>query len=412
MTTFLTAGADLLIFVLLPWLIWRLLGRSIPLAVLPILLGLGIAALGLLPAGSPIPSQAGHMLGFIGVLLLAFSAGMEIHRPADAADGETSITTRVSWGRLVGSACTALAVPFAVGSVVAYACYIRLPGWVPPRGDGWLAAMAIGLCLAVSALPVLVGIVRELPRADRSLGQIALRVAVIDDAALWIGIAILIFLANGQSQWLGWAAPEWAAIALLSVLVAGGVVARRLPPPPPWLIWLALPLYLAAGSWASSRLGLHALLGAYFAGAMLAPGWIKRLPVEQIGLFALFGLAPIFFGHSGLRIQNDALSWAALLASIGLVLIALVTKLAAVLLNPPVLRLSMRDKLALGSLLQCKGLMEIVAATILVDQGLLSERGYAALITLAVLSTTITGPLFRWLRGGSAVTSSRKSATG
>ena len=67
---------------------------------------------------------------------------------------------------------------------------------------------------------------------------------------------------------------------------------------------------------------------------------------------------------------------------------------------PPIARLPRREALSVGALLLCKGLMEIVAATILRDKGLLSEHAFAALVTLAVLSTVLTGPLFRsMLRG-------------
>ena len=63
--------------------------------------------------------------------------------------------------------------------------------------SAWLGAAAIGLCLAVSELPVLIGIVRELPRADRPLGLISLRIAALDDAILWSGLAaILAFQAD------------------------------------------------------------------------------------------------------------------------------------------------------------------------------------------------------------------------
>jgi Kef-type K+ transport system membrane component KefB len=59
--------------------------------------------------------------------------------------------------------------------------------------------------------------------------------------------------------------------------------------------------------------------------------------------------------------------------------------------------LNRRESLGIGALLQCKGLMEIVAATILRDKGLLSEHAFAALVTLAVLSTLLTGPFFRFM---------------
>ena len=189
------------------------------------------------------------------------------------------------------------------------------------------------------------------------------------------------------------------AVAVPLALVGlGAVIRHRQLMPPGWAIWLALPAYLLAGSWASSQLGLHALLGAYFAGAILPPTWIRQLPVERMGRFALLGLAPLFFGHSGLKIDGDVLGWASLQASLALLAVSVVAKLAAVLICPPMSTLSRRESLAIGALLQCKGLMEIVAAAILRDKGLLSEHAFAALVTLAVLSTLLTGPFFRFLR--------------
>ena len=83
-----------------------------------------------------------------------------------------------------------------------------------------LSAGAIGLCLAVSALPVLVGIVRELPMADRALGNLALRIAALDDAILWIGLALLLFLHDGTIGSGGW--KQLAAIGLFALMLALG----------------------------------------------------------------------------------------------------------------------------------------------------------------------------------------------
>jgi Kef-type K+ transport system membrane component KefB len=261
-----------------------------------------------------------------------------------------------------------------------------------------LGAVAIGLCIAVSALPVLIGIVRELGPLHRPLTQVAVRIAVVDDAVLWIGLALLLLVAAGDGARSEWSSLHLLALAVPVVLAALGAISdRRNFAPPRWAIWLALPVYLIAGAWASSQLGLHALLGAYFAGAILPPAWTRRLPVERMGRFALLGLAPLFFGHSGLKIDGDVLGWASLQAALALLAVSVVAKLAAVLICPPMSTLSRRETLAIGALLQCKGLMEIVAATILRDKGLLSEHAFAALVTLAVLSTLLTGPFFRFL---------------
>jgi Kef-type K+ transport system membrane component KefB len=389
--------ADAAVFILVPWIVWRVVGRTIPFAVLPIMVGLGIAAFGGAPAEFGIPSSLGVQLGWAGVLLLAFTAGLET-RMMTATTQEDALSAPpmepVPLHRLVGSALAALLLPLLAGTLVAYWLLIDLPGWPAPRAQGWLSAAAIGLCLAVSALPVLIGIVRELRAGQRVLGNLALKVAVLDDAALWCGLALLLLIADGRSALERWSGYDLFAVAVLAVLAVVGRGLRRKPVPPRWLACSIALAYLATGAWASSRLGLHALLGGYFAGAVMAPQWIRKLPVEGTGALALFGLAAVFFGHSGLRIDEDALTWGSLLVACGLFVLSAVTKLLAAWTCPVSASLSARESLAVGALLQCKGLMEIVAATILRDQGLISERAFAALVTLAVVSTLLTGPLF------------------
>lgn len=390
---------DVLIFIVLAWACWRAVARSIPIAVIPIIIGLVLAATGVLPAGWGVPSKLGDQLGFVGVLLLAFTAGLETRQSAHLpTTAEAAPLPRTQALRFMASAGMALLLPFALGTLAAHYYFTGLPGWDAPRGGAWMGSMAIGLCLAVSALPVLIGIVRELGPLHRPLTQLALRIAVIDDAVLWIGLALLLLAAEGGSLLAGASVLHLLALGVVILLAAAGTLAQRLrAAPPAWLVWVSLPVFLVTGAWASSQLGLHALLGAYFGGAMVPPAWGRRLPVERLGQFALIGLAPLFFGHSGLKIDGSVLGWASLQASFALLVLAVVAKLAAVLACPPASHLSRRDALAVGALLQCKGLMEIVAATILRDKGLLSEHAFAALVTLAVLSTLLTGPFFRAL---------------
>ena len=401
MHTIVATAADALIFILLAWMLWRLLGRSIPIAVVPIIIGLVLAATGWLPPALGVPSVAGDRIGWVGVLLLAFMAGLET-RQSKSISAPTDIprSPGLSATRFTASAAIALLLPFSVGAIAAYYYFAGLPNWAAPNGDRVQGAIAIGLCIAVSALPVLIGIVRELGPLHRHLTQVALRIAVVDDAVLWIGLALLLLVADGGSVLTGWSGMHLIAVCIPVLLAGAGIVVqRRGVVPPRWAIWSALPIYLVAGAWASSQLGLHALLGAYFAGAIMPPAWTRKLPVERMGRFALLGLAPLFFGHSGLKIDGDALGWASFQAALALLVVSVTAKLAAVLIWPPVSQLSRREALAIGALLQCKGLMEIVAATILRDKGLLSEHAFAALVTLAVLSTLLTGPFFRFILG-------------
>ncbi|MFW7269735.1 cation:proton antiporter [Gluconacetobacter sp. Hr-1-5] len=391
--------ADFGVFVVIPWLIWRLLRRTIPIVVLPIVVGILIAVTGWPIGRLGVPSAIGDMIGWIAVLILAFTAGLEMwqHPGEDpaAAMPETSLP------RLLGSAFVALAVPFGIGTLLVHAVLMPRPDWQTPDGQNWIGAMAIGLCIAVSALPVLIGIVRELAPAQRGIGQLALRLAVVDDMALWTGLAALQFAAKGASALHGWSHVQILAMLLMGAMMAvGGWAARRFPSPPLWLIWAVLPVWLAAGSWASMQLGLHELIGAYAAGALMPPRWVRRLPVERAGSLALIWLAPLFFGHSGMHIDGRALTFPSVLASLLLVGVSIASKLGAVWLYPPAPGLRSRQALAAGALLQCKGLMEIVAATILHQRGMVSNFAFASLMLLAVISTVLTGPMFRLFGGG------------
>lgn len=392
---------DALAFVALPYVVWRCCGRVVPLAVLPVLTGLALAVLGdRLGIGTPfVPTAAADMAGWAGVLALAFVAGLESRSTPLTGGGA---------GRVAAAALVALAVPCVLGTLAALALVTMVESWRPAAIGAGPAALAIGLCLAVSALPVLVGIVRELAPPDRPLGRTALRLAAIDDAVLWTGLGVLMLTVRLGGPAAGWAEAV-GAVVLLGLAVGG----RRLAgwrPASAVHAWGAAALWLAAGAWSTGTLGLHALLGAYLAGALLPAGAAGRLPAERLGLLALTLLAPLFFGHRGLAIDASVFGWGALAAAAGLMLLAAASKILAVWLVPPAAGMAWRDRLALGSLLQCKGLMEIVAATMLRDQGMLTETAYAALVTLAVLSTLLTVPLFRLARRGARFAVERPAA--
>ncbi len=117
---------------------------------------------------------------------------------------------------------------------------------------------------------------------------------------------------------------------------------------------------------------------------------------EWLGKIALFGLSPLFFAHRGLSIDGAVVTGSALGVTLILLLLAGASKLVAVHLLPPDSALPTAERTRLGLLLQCKGLMEIVAATILLQAGLITATVFAVLVTLALVSTTLTVPLFRF----------------
>jgi Kef-type K+ transport system membrane component KefB len=381
---------DLLIFLVAPYLCWRVLRGAAPMAVLPILIGLCVAVAAYhfdFDKSIAGPSEIGETIGWVGVLILTFSAGLETRTMAGGPK---------LGAHLFLSAGGALALPFLVGFLIALSGVINGVLQPPANVSPMLAAAALGLCIAVSALPVLVGVVRELPAADRTTGNVALRIAALDDAILWVGLAAILFFHLGQQG--GFMGLDWRSLAGVGVFVAMAVLRRVLDKfePKHWLVAAAIgALYLIAGAWSTGVLGLHELLGAYFAGALTPVGVARRINPELVGKVALFGLSPLFFGHRGLSIDGSVITPAALGVAVVLLIVAAGSKMASLYITPPEPTMSTRERTRLGVLLQCKGLMEIVAASILFEHGLIGPETFAILVTLAIVSTTLTAPLFR-----------------
>ncbi len=168
--------ADIGLFVLLPWIFWRLTRKVLPIVVLPILLGIVLAAWHVPVKQIGIPSVYGTDIGWVAVLVLAFTAGLEMWQHPGDGPSAHALPQPGLW-RLLTGALVALGGPFLVGSILAYTVFLHLPGWAAPQAAPWVSAASIGLCIAVSALPVLIGVVRELDPVHKPMGQLALKLA-------------------------------------------------------------------------------------------------------------------------------------------------------------------------------------------------------------------------------------------
>lgn len=386
---------QVLAFIVLPWVLWKLARGIVPVVVLPILIGLLLSFFGYGSGVLVRHADVARCVGLLGVMLLSFGAGIEMRMMVAHSD-EAGRRLHLSPIRLIACAGVALALPFVVGVLLARVLFEHQPSWQPGGVPPVLAQAAIGLCLAVSALPVLIGVVRQLRPQHRGLGHVALLIAVADDAVLWSGLALLLAVSSGMILGQNWGLKTlFAVIVLMLVPVVSSMLNRQADRPVGLgRVLLVSAVWLTACSWATSVLGLHAILGAYLAGILLPRAMLTAYPLDRSNHLALFAMAPLFFGLNGLGIDGEVLEPLALGISVLLVMVAMAAKTFAVVWVPPVANLTLRERLGLGVLLQCKGLMEIVAATILRDRGLLTEQVYAVLVCLAVISTALTLPLF------------------
>jgi Kef-type K+ transport system membrane component KefB len=272
---------------------------------------------------------------------------------------------------------------------------LGFPGWMDPQAKPWQFVLGVGMACAVTALPILILIMEKLAILRQPLGQRILRYASLDDIAIW-GVLALILM-------------DWSRIGKQLVFLAAfavlGLAFRRLMA---WLHerdrWYVALIWLAVCGFGADWAGLHYMVGAFLAGAIMDAHWFNQEKLDQLRHHVLLVLMPVFFLSTGLR-TNWAIGGAAVFVAAALLLLASVAgKLAGVRLAGRWLGWPREETGIIGWLLQTKALIMIIFANILLDKHIISSETFTALLLMAVASTMLTVPVvaprLRRLAGG------------
>ena len=371
----------LLVVFALPWGLWRLWGRiTLPLVVVQIVGGvlLGPGVFGALASEAhglvftPQVIGALNALGLWAVTIFVFIAGLEL-------DMSQALANRRDTGVAAGFA---LGVPLALGTLAGWVL-VQGPGWVGAAGQDWQAAMGIGMACAVTALPILILFLDQLEILRSPLGQRVLRYASLDDVAIWAVLALILMDWGQVGRQLGFALVLLTLAPLVRRLVPRLRAGDRWPVALIWMIGLAL-----IADWA----GLHFMVGAFLAGAVLEARWFDVTRVDRLREAWLLVMMPVFFLSTGLRTGFEAGGWVVLAAAALLLVVSVGGKLLGVWMAGRILGWG-RETWVIGWLLQTKALIMIIFANILLDKGIISSTAFTALLLMAVGSTVLTMPV-------------------
>jgi len=375
----------LTIILAMPYAVWRLLrtDRWAPLVVVQIIGGilLGPGVLGAVFPGyyafvfNPQVVGALNGVAWWAVMMFVFAAGLELDlSDAWANRRETLITSSA-----------ALLAPLALGAGAA-ALLLRSPGWIGPNGSYPQAVLGIGMACAVTALPILVLLMEKLGIFREPLGQRLLRYASLDDVAIWGVLALIL---------VDWHRIERQGLFLLGFAIAAWSVRRliaRVPESDRWYISL---IWLAATGFAADWSGLHFMVGAFLAGAVLDAHWFDREKRDSLRGFLLLTVMPVFFLSTGLRTQWGV-GGVAVFGAAALFLVASVAgKLAGVHIAGRLLGWRKGEASVIGWMLQTKALIMIIFVNVLLDKGVITAETFTALLLMAVGSTMLTVPAVR-----------------
>ena len=373
----------MLVIFSLPWLVWRL-GRTdhaAPLVVVQIVAGilLGPGVLGrwwpeaygtLFP---PVVVQSLNGIAWWAVMLFVMIAGVELDLKATWAHRRESSV----------AAGLALSVPLMMGCAAA-GLMLGFAGWRGDSASPWQFVVGIGMACAVTALPILILLMEKLDILRQPLGQRILRYASVDDIAIWGVLALILMDWTRVGKQLGF--------LLIFAVVGLGFrrLMRRLPEADRWylaLIWLAL--CSLAADWA----GLHFMVGAFLAGAVMDAHWFDQARMDLLRHHVLLVIMPVFFLSTGLR-TNWSMGGGEVIAAAALLLVASVGgKLLGVHAAGRLLGWEPGESSVIGWLLQTKALIMIIFANILLDKHIITHASFTALLLMAVVSTMLTLPM-------------------
>ena len=161
-----------------------------------------------------------------------------------------------------------------------------------PRAQTWQFVLGVGMACAVTALPILILFMEKLEILRQPIGQRILRYASLDDIAIWGVLALIL---------MDWERVGKQAAFLFAFAAAGYAFRRlmqRLAERDRWYVAL---IWLAACAFGADWAGLHFMVGAFLAGAVIEADWFDQERMDQLRHHVLLVMMPVFFLSTGLR---------------------------------------------------------------------------------------------------------------
>jgi Kef-type K+ transport system membrane component KefB len=259
----------------------------------------------------------------------------------------------------------------------------------------------MGISMSITAFPVLARMLHERGLSRSHLGTIALTCAAVDDLTAWCGLAVVAAVSQQGT----------IANSLITTALCGLHIAAMLFVVRPLLgRWLegrttdnsrgkgaiaAVLFTVFFSAFMTEAIGIHALFGAFLAGIVMPKKTAFREALAiRLENFSTIILLPLFFALSGLRTQisllNDWTSW--ILCGI-IILVAITGKFVGSAAAARWSGSTWRESLAIGALMNTRGLVELVALNIGYDLGIITPAIFTMMVLMALVTTLMTGPL-------------------
>ncbi|MFN2398610.1 MAG: cation:proton antiporter [Gemmatimonadaceae bacterium] len=294
-----------------------------------------------------------------------------------------------------------ITVPFLLGALLALFLYPRFSS-----SDVSFTSFALfmGVAMSITAFPVLARILTDYKMSSSRLGVVALSCAAVDDVTAWCLLAFVVGITRthvGEGLFVVVAALAYIAFMVLVARpimrwVAHRAEAKEETRGPVALVFVALLLSALMGE----AIGIHAIFGAFLLGAVIPhDSNLARTFRRQLENVVTILLLPAFFAFTGMRTRIDLLSelgqW--LICAL-IILTATLGKFGGTFAAARLTGLQWRDAAILGTLMNTRGLMELIVLNVGLELRVISPTLFAMMVLMALVTTMLTSPVVRYLK--------------
>ncbi|MDQ3716578.1 MAG: cation:proton antiporter [Actinomycetota bacterium] len=369
-------------------------------------IALGPTALGALPGNldealfPPDIRPYLSVLAQLGLVLFMFIVGLEVD--LSFIRGRERVAASVS--------LASIAVPFALGALLAFQLYpnhdVVLVGETENVVTFAAFALFLGVAMSITAFPVLALILTERNMHRIPAGALSLACAAVDDILAWalLTVVVAVTVGDGYSGVLIILALSLAFVVVMFLAVRP-LVARMVPRYEKDgrltsdLFALVL-IGILGSAFVTEEIGIHFIFGAFLFGVILprqGPGAsaLRRDLLERLEQVSTTLLLPVFFVVTGLNVNLGAIGPTGLVELGLILLVAISGKFLGAFLAARLQRVPRRQSLALGVLMNTRGLTELVILNVALQLGVLDGEMFTLLVVMAVVTTMMTEPLLR-----------------
>jgi Kef-type K+ transport system membrane component KefB len=330
----------------------------------------------------------------LGVGLYMFLVGLEFNTSLFKQQARSAIAVSLA----------GMLVPFTVAALLCL-WLLDMPGLFAADISYSNAALFLGAAIAITAFPMLARIIYERGLSGTSLGALALAAGAIDDAAAWTVMAVVLASFGGGALLAVKAVVGGVAYAtLMFTKVTGWLqpLADRIETKGEmsWGQFAFLLVLFAISAYSMEWVGLHAVFGGFILGIAMPRGAIVEHLRKRLEKITIFVLLPMFFTYSGLKTQLTILAdWEVMSVALVILAASVFAKGIACWAAARLTGSDNRTAMAVGALMNARGLMELIIINIALKFGVIEPALFSIMVLMAIVTTLMATPLFELVYG-------------